>query len=191
MCAKYLGQNVLMIDNYDSFTHNVVYLLKVCSANVQIVPNDTDINTLARLHFSHLIISPGPSHPLESGVCLEAIGYFADSKKILGICLGHQCIAQTFGGEVIPLANPTHGKSARLHFIPNPLFKGIKQGIRVALYHSLHVSKLGTCEALAYSDSGVLMALKAKGCDVYGVQFHPESILQTQGKRIMQNFLAL
>lgn len=185
------SQKVLIIDNYDSFTYNIVYLLEALNIKPTIIPNDTPLAHISTLYFSHLIISPGPSHPLESGVCLEAIRYFAHTKKILGICLGHQCIAQAFGGEVVPLKQPCHAKSAALHFRANPLFKGVRQGIQVALYHSLHVSKLGECEALGYSDLGVLMVLKAKGYDTYGVQFHPESILQEQGKKIMQNFLAL
>lgn len=182
---------VLIIDNYDSFTYNVIYLLQECGIEPIIVSNDTVLEAIKKVHFSHLIISPGPSHPLQSGVCLEAIKYFAPTKKILGICLGHQCIAQAFGGEVISLSTPTHAKNARLHFVPNPLFKGVKQGIKVALYHSLYVNKLGECEALGYNDLGVLMVLKAKGYDTYGVQFHPESILQESGKRIMKNFLTL
>ncbi len=231
-------KKVLIIDNYDSFTYNIVYLLSTLGIKPQIVPNDTPLLHLKKLIFSHLIISPGPSHPLDSGVCLEAIKTFAPTHKILGICLGHQCIAQAFGGEVISMPNPTHAKSAGLHFVPNPLFvapthkilgiclghqciaqafggevismpnpthaksaglhfvpnplfEGIPQGIQVALYHSLYVSKLGECEALGYSEHNVLMVLKAKGYDCYGVQFHPESILQQKGKRLMKNFLAL
>lgn len=184
-------KKVLIIDNYDSFTYNIVYLLSTLGIKPQIVSNDTPLSHLKKLIFSHLIISPGPSHPLDSGVCLEAIKTFAPTHKILGICLGHQCIAQAFGGEVISMPNPTHAKSAGLHFVPNPLFEGIPQGIQVALYHSLYVSKLGECEALGYSEHNVLMVLKAKGYDCYGVQFHPESILQQKGKRLMKNFLAL
>ena len=189
--GKFLHKQVLIIDNYDSFTYNVVYLLSALGVQPKIVPNDTPLSRIKKLDFSHLIISPGPSHPLDSGVCLEAIVAFAPTHKILGICLGHQCIAQAFGGEVISLPNPTHAKSARLYFTPNALFEGIPQGIQIALYHSLYVSKLGECEALGYSENNVLMVLKAKDYDCYGVQFHPESILQQKGKRIMKNFLAL
>lgn len=189
--GEFSHKKVLIIDNYDSFTYNIVYLLSTLGIKPQIVPNDTPLSHLKKLIFSHLIISPGPSHPLDSGVCLEAIKTFAPTHKILGICLGHQCIAQAFGGEVISMPNPTHAKSAGLRFVPNPLFEGIPQGIQVALYHSLYVSKLGECEALGYSEHNVLMVLKAKGYDCYGVQFHPESILQQKGKRLMKNFLAL
>ncbi|WP_233705554.1 anthranilate synthase component II [Helicobacter cinaedi] len=189
--GKFSHKQVLIIDNYDSFTYNVVYLLSTLGVKPQIVPNDTPLSCIKKLDFSHLIISPGPSHPLDSGVCLEAIVTFAPTHKILGICLGHQCIAQAFGGEVISLPNPTHAKSVRLYFTPNALFEGIPQGIQIALYHSLYVSKLGECEALGYSENNVLMVLKAKDYDCYGVQFHPESILQQKGKRIMKNFLAL
>lgn len=182
---------VLLIDNYDSFTYNLVYMLKNLGYLPVILSNDCLLEDLQKCDFSHLIISPGPSHPREAGVCLEAIRYFAPNKKILGVCLGHQCIAEAFGGVVSALKSPTHGKSSTLSFVPNPLFNGVEQGIRIALYHSLYVSSLGRCEALGYSADGVLMVLKAKGYDTYGVQFHPESILQQQGENIMMNFLAM
>lgn len=186
-----MASRVLLIDNYDSFTYNLVYMLQNLGHSPMILPNDCKLKDLQKYDFSHLIISPGPSHPREAGVCLEAIRYFAPSKKILGVCLGHQCIAEAFGGVVSALKSPTHGKFSSLSFVPNPLFDGVKQGIHIALYHSLYVSSLGKCEALGYSAEGVLMVLKAMGYDTYGVQFHPESILQQQGERIVMNFLAM
>lgn len=182
---------VIMIDNYDSFTYNVIYLLKELGTNPIVLQNNCSLQELQSHDFSHLVISPGPSSPLDSGICLEAITHFAPTKKILGICLGHQCIAVAFGGEVIGLDNPIHAKKGIMDFRENPLFKGISSPLEVALYHSLHVSKLGACEALGYSRQGIVMALKAQQYDTYGIQFHPESILQKHGKTILKNFLDL
>ncbi len=182
----------VMIDNYDSFSHNVAYLLKELGLKLTILTNDCNIKDISKHSFEILVISPGPSHPLQSGICLEAIKHYAPHKKILGICLGHQCIAHVFGGEVIPLENPVHGKTSLITFDrANPLFSGISSPLKVARYHSLHVSSLGNCKALAYSDDGIIMALKANCYNTYGFQFHPESILQEQGKKLVSNFLAL
>lgn len=186
---------VVLIDNYDSFTHNVVYLLCDIGIEVTIFRNDCNLETLKKQAFHALIIAPGPSHPLQSGICLDAIRYFAPYKKILGICLGHQCIAHVFGGEVTSMQTPQHGKVASVLFNKtfenHPLFKGIEQPLQVALYHSLHVSKLGNCKALACSEDGVVMVLQAQNYKTYGIQFHPESILQHSGKKLLQNFFAL
>ncbi|RDU67081.1 glutamine amidotransferase [Helicobacter didelphidarum] len=188
---SYKTKQVLMIDNYDSFTYNIIYLLRELGIQPIILQNDCSLEDILSYDFSHLCISPGPSHPIDAGISLEAIKYFAPSKKILGICLGHQCIAHAFGGEVSRMSFPTHGKTSLLHFEPNILFKDIHSPIQIALYHSLHVSNLGACEALGYSTEGIIMALKVKGYDTYGVQFHPESILQHKGKKILKNFLEI
>lgn len=183
---------VVLIDNYDSFTYNVVYLLRDIGVEVVIFQNDCNLEKLKKQDFNALIIAPGPSHPLQSGICLSAIRYFAQHKKILGICLGHQCIAHVFGGKVTSMQNPQHGKVSYISFNTyNPLFKDIKQPLKVARYHSLHVSKLGSCKAIAHSDDGVIMALQANDYKTYGIQFHPESILQHYGKKLLQNFLTL
>ncbi len=180
-----------MIDNYDSFTYNIVALLKKLGVKPIILKNDCSLQTIQNYQFTHLIISPGAGHPSGALVCLEAIRYFAPSKKILGICLGHQCIAHVFGGQIVPLKNPCHGKTQNILFKKNPLFLGLKQNIKVALYHSLYVNELGNCDSLAFSSNGICMALKAKKYDCYGIQFHPESILQEKGKKIINNFLHL
>ncbi len=181
----------VLIDNYDSFTHNVVYLLRDIGIEVCILRNDCTLADIQNIAFHAIIIAPGPSHPLQSGICLQAIKHFAPLKKILGICLGHQCIAHVFGGEVTPMQAPQHGKVATISFKQHPLFYGINTPLQVARYHSLHVSKLGDCSALAYSDDGVVMALQANKYQTYGFQFHPESILQQQGKKLLQNFFTL
>lgn len=178
---------VILIDNYDSFTHNVVYLLRDIGIKVIVLHNDCSLQTLQDFNFDALIIAPGPSHPLQSGICLKAIKYFAPFKKILGICLGHQCIAHVFGGKVTPMQIPRHGKTSNVTFSNHPLFNGIKTPLKVGLYHSLHVSRLGKCRALAWSD-GIVMALQAEDYNTYGIQFHPESILQEQGRKLLTNF---
>lgn len=182
---------VILIDNYDSFTHNVVYLLREIGVEVSILRNDSSLQTLKDSNFDALVIAPGPSHPLQSGICLEAIKYFAPFKKILGICLGHQCIAHVFGGEVVSMQTPQHGKISHVTFSNHPLFHGIKTPLKVGRYHSLHVSKLGKCRALAWSEDNVVMALQAESYQTYGIQFHPESILQDQGKKLLTNFFEL
>lgn len=182
---------VVLIDNYDSFTHNVVYLLRDIGVEVAIYRNDCTLETLKEQDFQALVIAPGPSHPLQSGICLDAIKYFAPHKKILGICLGHQCIAQVFGGEVTSMKTPQHGKITHMSFNSCGIFSGIESPLQVARYHSLHVSRLGNCKALAYSEDGVVMALKANNYKTYGLQFHPESILQKLGKKLLQNFFEL
>ncbi|GAB0172565.1 aminodeoxychorismate/anthranilate synthase component II [Helicobacter trogontum] len=182
---------VVLIDNFDSFTHNVVYLLREIGIEVIVLRNDCTLQTLQNINFHSLVIAPGPSHPLQSGICLDAIKYFAPFKKILGICLGHQCIAHVFDGEVTPMQTPQHGKTSHVTFNDHPLFHGIRAPLRVGRYHSLHVSKLGKCEALAWSEDGIIMALQAKGYQTYGIQFHPESILQEQGKKLLKNFFDL
>ncbi|RDU69819.1 aminodeoxychorismate/anthranilate synthase component II [Helicobacter aurati] len=182
---------LVLLDNYDSFTYNIVYQLKCLGVIPIVLPNDCNLYEIQRIKFTHLIISPGPSSPKESGVCLEAIKYFAPYIPILGICLGHQCIAEAFGGEVGKMTTPKHGKSSILSFVPNPLFKGLKQNLKIALYHSLHVQNAGDCEILATNEEGIIMALRHRQYPCYGIQFHPESILQEKGKKIMKNFLAL
>lgn len=142
---------------------------------------------------SHIIISPGAGKPSEAKESLEVIAKYKESKPILGICLGHQCIAYAFGGRVLKGKEPIHGKTSKIDFIPNELFAGCNQGFEVMRYHSLCVDFLGDeLEALAWSeDDGVIMALKHKRFPIYGVQFHPESILSANGERILENFLKL
>lgn len=184
------ARRLVLIDNYDSFTYNLVYLLKRLGAPPIILHNDIGLDELGRHKFTHLLISPGHGSPSQSRICIEAIKSFAPIVPILGICLGHQCIATAFGGEVSPMHAPKHGVTSSISFVDNPLFKGLKQGLCVGLYHSLVVTKPGECEVLATSHEGFIMALKHKNWPCYGIQFHPESILQEGGKKILKNFLA-
>ncbi|STQ87034.1 aminodeoxychorismate/anthranilate synthase component II [Helicobacter muridarum] len=183
--------NVLLLDNYDSFTYNIIYKLRSIGVNYTILQNDCSLQDIKTTKFTHLIVSPGPSSPKESGISLQAIAYFAPIVPILGICLGHQCIAEVFGGEVNKMKTPIHAKSSTLSFIPDPLFKGIKQNLRIALYHSLHVTNPGECKILGFSKEGIVMALRHRKYPCYGIQFHPESILQQQGRKIIKNFLSM
>ncbi|WP_299548052.1 aminodeoxychorismate/anthranilate synthase component II [uncultured Helicobacter sp.] len=188
---------VLLVDNYDSFTYNLDYYLKELGVKVCVVKNDFAPISKAVVFaedFDCLMISPGFGSPLDSGISLELLKVFAPSKNILGICLGHQCIAQVFGGKVEKMQEPMHAKRTLCYHYPNALTQGIKNPFKVALYHSLYVSKLGDCEMLGYSilqGQKIPMLLKHKRYNTYGVQFHPESILQESGKRILKNFLKL
>ncbi|EGK8084673.1 aminodeoxychorismate/anthranilate synthase component II [Campylobacter lari] len=185
---------VLIIDNYDSFTYTIAFYLKELNIAYKIIKNDKFKNPkkLKKYDFTHLLISPGPNSPKESKLSLKAIKYFKKDKKILGICLGYQCIAHVFGGKISKLPNPTHGKVKTIKFKPSPLFKNLEQNFKICLYHSLYVSHIGKkCEILAQSEDNIIMALKHKKYDIYGVQFHPEAILSQNGKKLLKNFLAL
>lgn len=182
-----------MIDNYDSFTYNIVQYLKELGVNPVIFKNDEiSLAELKNLDFSDLIISPGPKNPDEAGISLSAIGEFYKSKKILGVCLGHQCIAQYFGAKIVKSKEPVHGKVSKIYFENDELFKGIEQGFEATRYHSLVVKNdsLPSCIVpLAVTKDEVLMALRHRDYPVFGVQFHPEAILTQFGKNILFNFI--
>ena len=188
---------VVLVDNYDSFTYNLEYYLKELGAKVCVVKNDfAPLEEAIEFveSFDVLMISPGFGTPLDSGLSLKLIETFAPKKNILGVCLGHQCIAQVFGGTIERMEKPMHAKKAQCYFLPNALLRGLKSPFEVALYHSLFVKELGECDMLGYAfigDKKIPMLLKHKHYNTYGVQFHPESILQQQGKKILNNFLHL
>lgn len=189
-----MKKRIVIIDNYDSFTHTIAFYLKELGHKVKIIRNDEfkKAKKLEKLNFSHLIISPGPNSPKQAKGSLKAIKHFKKTKKILGICLGHQCIAEFFGGKIAPLANPVHGKTSILHFKKDPIFKGIKKKPRICLYHSLYVAKMPKkCKILATNSENVIMALRHKKYAIFGIQFHPEAILSQEGKKILANFLTL
>lgn len=201
-----------LIDNYDSFTYNIVQYLKELGVNPIIFENDKiTIKELKKLDFDSIIISPGPKNPDEAGISMDVIKEFYKTKKILGVCLGHQCIAQFFGAKIVKANPPVHGKVSKIYFEEDKLFQGLEQGFEATRYHSLIVDNDSLPECLiplAYagndSDGGIitppcvtpltshfslLMALKHKDYPVYGVQFHPEAILTQGGKKIFENFL--
>lgn len=187
-------KRILVIDNYDSFTYTIVFYLKELGYKCKVIKGDSAKNAkeLERFTFSHLLISPGPNAPSDARLSLKAIKYFKKRKKILGICLGHQCIAQIFGGKVSQLKNPTHGKISTLYFKNDRIFKNLKKHSKICLYHSLHISKMPkNCQVLARDERGVIMAIKHKKYHIYGLQFHPEAILSQGGKKILKNFMRL
>ncbi len=188
---------MILIDNYDSFTYNIVeYLRELGKEPLVFKNNEISIEELKKLNFSHLIISPGPGNPLDPewfGICDKAIETFYKTKKILGVCLGHQLIASHFGAVVNKDKNPFHGKVSKIRITtPSKLFDGIENNFDATRYHSLKVENLPGCLIpLAYTQDNILMALKHRDYDVYGVQFHPEAILTQHGHRLFKNFINL
>jgi anthranilate synthase component 2 len=185
---------VALIDNYDSFTFNVVHALGREGAEVEVFRNDAmAAEELLALRPDALVVSPGPCTPNEAGISLDAIRLAAGKVPLFGICLGHQAIGQVFGGRVVR-ATPMHGKLSRISHDGKGLFRGINGPLEVTRYHSLVVEAASLPEALlatARDADGLVMALQHRAMPVYGVQFHPESIATEQGQQICRNFLAL
>lgn len=189
---------LLLIDNYDSFTYNLVQYFRELGAEVEVYRNDEiSLADIERLAPSHLVISPGPCTPNEAGISMGAIEAFAGRIPILGICLGHQSLAQVFGGEVIRAKNVMHGKTSLIHHKETGVFTGIVNPQTATRYHSLVVSQenLPDClevTAWTYNEAGEkdeIMGLRHKTLSVEGVQFHPESILTEAGHALLANFL--
>ena len=189
---------ILMIDNYDSFTWNIVQYLGELGAEVQVVRNDEiTVDEIADLAPERIVISPGPCTPNEAGISMETIRRYAGKLPILGICLGHQSIGQVFGGEVVRARQVMHGKTSLIHHRGQGVFRGLSQPFEATRYHSLVVEKsnLPAClEVTAWTetDSGELdeiMGLRHRELAVEGVQFHPESILTAHGHDLLRNFL--
>jgi len=184
-----------MIDNYDSFTYNLVQYLSEIGAEVQVYRNDAvTLEAIARLNPSHIVLSPGPCTPNEAGICLDLIARFAGEIPILGVCLGHQAIAQAFGGRVVRAARLMHGKTSPIHHDGRTIFRGIPSPFTATRYHSLIVAPEDLPPVLtvsAWTAEGEIMGLRHRELPVEGVQFHPESILTEHGKELLQNFLRL
>jgi anthranilate synthase component II len=184
---------LLMIDNYDSFTYNLVQYFGELRVEVTTVRNDQiDVADIAALKPSRLVLSPGPCTPNEAGVCLEALRHFAGRLPILGVCLGHQAIGAAFGGKVVRAEVPMHGKTSRVRHSAQGMFADLPQDFDVVRYHSLVVERDSLPEALeitAEVDNGEIMGLRHKTLPVEGVQFHPESILSEHGHAMLRNFL--
>ena len=190
--------SVLMIDNYDSFTFNIVQYLGELGAEVKTYRNDAiTLEQIEALSPSHLMISPGPCTPNEAGISLAAIRHFAGRLPILGICLGHQAIAQAYGGAVVRAPQVMHGKTSHVRHRGLGVFAGLEDPLEVTRYHSLVVaaeSLPGCLEVTAVTDQddvtpGLIMGLRHRELDIEGVQFHPESILTRQGHELLANFL--
>ncbi|AVK80695.1 anthranilate phosphoribosyltransferase [Campylobacter fetus subsp. testudinum] len=185
---------ILMIDNYDSFVYNIYqYILETTDEEVRCVRNDEiTMEAINALNPSKIILSPGPKHPSDSGVCLDILSSNLDI-PILGVCLGHQAIGLSFGADIKRLENPMHGKSSVIKILHNSgIFKDLPNEFNVMRYHSLYVDNLPKClEITAFSDDGIIMGLKHKSKQIYGIQFHPESYFTEYGKKIIENFVNL
>ncbi|MGB9660992.1 MAG: aminodeoxychorismate/anthranilate synthase component II [Moorellaceae bacterium] len=186
---------LLMIDNYDSFTYNLVQYLAELGEEVIVRRNDAiTLEEMEKLKPRYLVISPGPCTPNEAGISLAAIKNFAGRIPILGVCLGHQCIGQAFGGRVVRAKRLMHGKTSSINHDGKTIFRGLKNPFRATRYHSLIVEEetLPAClEVTAKSEAGELMGIRHRQFPIEGVQFHPESILTEEGKKLLANFLAL
>lgn len=186
---------VLMIDNYDSFTYNLVQYLGELGREVVVYRNDKiTCGEIEQLGPDHIIISPGPCSPNEAGVSLEVIGRFAGRIPILGVCLGHQAIGQAFGGKVVRAPRLMHGKTSPVHHDGRQVYQGIPSPFTATRYHSLIVDREGLPDCLevtAWTAEGEIMGLRHRELAVEGVQFHPESILTEHGHQLLKNFLGL
>ena len=186
---------ILVIDNYDSFTYNLVQYLGELGEDIAVRRNDqVTMNEIEAQCPDRILISPGPGTPKEAGVSVEVISLFAGHVPILGVCLGHQAIAQAFGGYVGRAPELVHGKASEIFHDGRTIFKGLEHRFRAGRYHSLIVEResLPNClEISATTTEGLIMGLRHRDLKVEGVQFHPESILTTQGKRLLANFLEL
>ncbi len=186
---------ILVIDNYDSFTYNIVQFLGEMGADIQVVRNDqVTLDQIRELNPSHILISPGPGTPDDGGVSLDVIRELGATTPILGVCLGHQCIGQAYGGVVHRAGRLMHGKTSQIYHKDDVIFDGVPSPFEATRYHSLIVEESTLPESLlvtAFTEEGEIMGLRHKEYPVFGVQFHPESILTTYGPRILKNFLEL
>ena len=185
---------VIIIDNYDSFTYNLAHLVKELGADVTVWYNDCfKLSQIAA--FDKILLSPGPGLPSEAGLLLDVIRVYADSKSILGVCLGHQAIAEVYGGGLLNLPNVYHGIASMGTQLGNaPIFTGLPEQITMGRYHSWVVNRADFPDVLditALSNDGQIMGLKHKHYDLHGIQFHPESILTPQGRVIIRNWLEI
>ncbi len=186
---------ILVIDNYDSFTYNLVQLMGEMGAELQVARNDQiTLADIRAMQPTHIVISPGPGTPDEGGVSLDVIRELGPSTPILGVCLGHQCIGQAYGGVVRRADRLMHGKTSLIYHDDDRMFQGVPSPFEATRYHSLIVeadSLPGCLQVTAWTDQREIMGLRHREHPVYGVQFHPESILTRFGSRILQNFLEI
>jgi len=185
---------LLVIDNYDSFTYNLVQYLGELGQEVRVVRNDEiAVGEIAGLGPSHIVISPGPCTPNEAGISLDVIKTYAGKIPILGVCLGHQSIGQAFGGKIVRAARVMHGKTSQIHHDGKGVFSGLPNPFEATRYHSLLIERASVPESLevtARTAEDEIMAVRHRTLPVEGVQFHPESFLTTAGKDLLRNFIA-
>jgi anthranilate synthase component II len=184
---------LLMIDNYDSFTYNLVQYLSELGEEVKVARNDEiALDDIERLHPGRIVISPGPCTPTEAGVSVPLIERFAGEMPILGVCLGHQSIGQAFGGRIVHASELMHGKTSAIHHDGRGVFRGLPDAYTATRYHSLAIERasLPAClEVSAWTDDGEIMGVRHRTLPVEGVQFHPESVLTEHGHALLKNFL--
>ncbi|OHW63213.1 aminodeoxychorismate synthase component 2 [Andreesenia angusta] len=184
---------IVLIDNYDSFTYNLYQYLIEFEDDVRIYRNDKiDVKELEALKPDKIVISPGPGRPEEAGNTLDIIDYFKDKLPILGICLGHQSMGQVYGAEIVRAGEIVHGKTALVKTKANPLFKGLPESFKVMRYHSLIIDRetlSDEFDIIAETEDGLIMGIAHKRYPIYGLQFHPESILTEHGKEMIANFV--
>lgn len=184
---------ILMIDNYDSFTYNLVQYLECLKEEVLVFRNDEiSLDEIEGLNPDMIVLSPGPCTPKEAGICIDVVKAFKGKLPILGICLGHQTIGQVFGGDVIKAVQPVHGKVHPIEHTNEGVFKGLKNPLRVTRYHSLVLKRetLPKCfDITAQTIDGEIMGIKHRDYLIEGVQFHPEAILTEMGMKLLENFL--
>jgi anthranilate synthase component 2 len=184
---------ILMLDNYDSFTYNLVQYLGELGADIRVFRNDKiTVNQIKALKPQKIVISPGPGRPEDAGICCEVIREFCAKLPILGVCLGHQAIAYACGGRIVQARKLMHGKTSLIYHNQKTIFKGISNPFEATRYHSLVVERKSlpaALEIIAWTKEKEIMGLKHKRCPLWGVQFHPESVLTRAGKDILANFL--
>ena len=192
-----IGEHVrmLLIDNYDSFTYNLVQAFAAQGADVMVYRNDAiTVEDAIALEPTHLVISPGPGRPEDAGVSLDMIAAFADKVPVLGVCLGHQSLVQHFGGEIVRAERLMHGKTSMAKHDGKTIFDGLSQPFEVGRYHSLCAEQQSLPDVLeltAETDRGEVMGVRHKTLPLEGVQFHPESVLTPEGDRLMANFMRM
>lgn len=187
---------ILIIDNYDSFSYNLYQYVGIINPDVRVIKNDEmSLAEIDALNPSHIIISPGPGRPKDAGICEAVIADFKEKTPILGVCLGHQAICEVFGGVITYAKTLMHGKQSSVHIANgSPIFRGLPPIIEAARYHSLSAERASLPDdilIIAEDNEGEVMAVKHRNYDIYGVQFHPESILTKDGHKIIENFLKI
>ncbi|AOR22649.1 anthranilate synthase component II [Clostridium taeniosporum] len=186
---------ILMIDNYDSFTYNLVQYLEVLNEEVLVFRNNRiTLEEIEKLNPFIIVLSPGPCTPKEAGICLDIVNTFKGRIPILGICLGHQVIGEAFGGNIICASAPVHGKVHNITHVNKSVFKSLKNPLKATRYHSLAIERetLPRClEVIAETEDGVIMGIRHKEFLIVGIQYHPEAVLTEMGNELLSNFLAM
>ena len=192
---EFANVRMLLIDNYDSFTYNLVQAFAAQGADVMVYRNDAiSVDEALALDVTHLVISPGPGRPENAGVSLQMIAAFADKVPVLGVCLGHQCLVHHFGGDIVRAERLMHGKTSMAKHDGKTIFDGLPEPFEVGRYHSLcaqHDALPDELELTAETERGEVMGVRHKSLPLEGVQFHPESVLTPDGDRLMANFLQM